>query len=98
MRNSQYLEKYLAQNATLGSGRGLTIGTYLSYNLHGRAKLWSSGYYRALKRSCEKACEQDRAIAGKSARGSVAYYPSTSMVAAPTITVCDTPQVSTPTP
>jgi hypothetical protein len=38
MKNSQYLESYLARNQERGQGKGLTIGSFLAYTLGGKAK------------------------------------------------------------
>lgn len=72
MRNSQYLEDYLSLNNALGRGKGLTIGTYLAYELRGRAKNYSGRYARALENSLER----NGAQKGRSFMGKVAYYES----------------------
>ena len=72
MRNSQYLESYLSENASRGWNKGLTIQSYLAYQLSGKAKKYSGHYVRALRNSCERA----GAYEGASVRGGVAYYPA----------------------
>ena len=71
--NSQYLSSYLSENANRGIGKGLTVQSYLASRLQGKAKQYSQGYVKALKRSCERT----GAVQGPSFGGSVAYYPST---------------------
>lgn len=71
MRNSQYLESYLAENKERGEGKGLTIGSYLTYNLQGSARKYASKYATAL----EAACVRTGAILGDSFGGRDAYYP-----------------------
>ena len=71
MKNSQYLESYLAGNAERGEGKGLTIGSYLAYTLRGVAKQYSGKYARALEASCKRV----GAILGDSFAGRDAYYP-----------------------
>jgi hypothetical protein len=75
MRNSQYLTKYLAENASRGTGKGLTINSFLAYRLGGKAKKYSLGYVTALRNSVNREIAAGRAVAGKSFGGSVAYYP-----------------------
>jgi len=70
--NSQYLNSYLAENASRGLGKGLTIQSYLASRLQGKAKQYSFGYVKALKRSCERV----GAILGDSKLGRDAYYPA----------------------
>lgn len=71
MKESQYTEVYLRGNARRGKGKGITIGTFLSYTLRGKAKGWISRYAHALERSV---INRD-AIKGRSKCGSIAYYP-----------------------
>ncbi len=71
MKNSQYLESYLAGNAERGQGKGLTIGSYLAYTLRGSAKSYSGKYARALEASCARV----GAILGNSFGGRDAWYP-----------------------
>jgi hypothetical protein len=75
MRNSQYLSDYLSGNKARGEGNGLTIGSYLSYVLRGKAKQYSGSYVRALRNSCERV----GAIEGRSKLGGVAFYPPDSL-------------------
>lgn len=72
MRNSQYLESYLACNRQRGQGCGLTVGSYLAYQLRGNAKKWAGRYCNSLEASCKRA----GATKGKSMLGRVAYYPN----------------------
>jgi hypothetical protein len=69
--NSQYLNSYLTENASRGLGKGLTVQSYLASKLQGKAKKYSMGYVKSLKRSCERV----GAVQGPSFGGSVAYYP-----------------------
>jgi len=71
--NSQYLNSYLSENASRGIGKGLTVQSYLASRLQGKAKQYSQGYIKSLKRSCERT----GAVQGPSFGGSTAYYPST---------------------
>ena len=71
--NSQYLSSYLSENANRGIGKGLTVQSFLASRLQGKAKQYSQGYVKALKRSCERT----GAVKGPSFGGSTAYYPST---------------------
>jgi len=71
--NSQYLNSYLSENASRGIGKGLTVQSYLASRLQGKAKQYSQGYVKALKRSCERT----GAVQGPSFGGSTAYYPAT---------------------
>ena len=73
MRNSQYLEQYLEGNAERGTGKGITIGSFLGRVLSGKAKKYSYGYVIALEASCKRV----GAKIGKSVNGGVAYYPPT---------------------
>ena len=68
---SQYTDDYLATNKSRGMGKGLTPGSYLSYELRGRAKSWAGRYTVGLVRSCERA----GAVTGPSMKGGTAYYP-----------------------
>ena len=70
--NSQYLNAYLNENASRGLGKGLTVQSFLASKLQGKAKQYSQGYVRALKRSCERT----GAVQGPSFGGSTAYYPA----------------------
>lgn len=72
MRNSQYLSDYLTGNASRGHGKGLTVGSYITYVLRGKAKKYAGHYVRALRNSCERI----GAVEGTSARGGVAFYPA----------------------
>ena len=72
MRNSQYLSSYLANNKARGEGNGLTIGSFLAYQLKGKAKKYSGHYVVALRNSCERV----GAVAGRSKMGGIAFYPA----------------------
>lgn len=72
MRNSQYLNSYLSENAQRGAGKGLTAGSFLAYQLRGTAKKYSGKYLIALKNSCKRV----GAVVGESKLGRVAYYPA----------------------
>ena len=72
MRNSQYLESYLFENKSRGEGNGLTIGSYLAYQLRGKAKKYSGHYVTALRNSCERV----GALEGRSKMGGIAFYPA----------------------
>jgi len=71
MRISKYVAPYLAQNASLGEGKGYTIGTYLAYRLRGAQKSYSGRYKAAIENGLAKV----GAVEGRSCRGGVAYYP-----------------------
>lgn len=68
---SQYTDDYLAGNSSRGRGKGLTIGSFLSYQLSGRAKRWADVYHRSLQRSMELTPD---AVSGRSAKGGIAWY------------------------
>lgn len=70
MRESQYIEDYLATNANRGLGNGLTVGSFLAYNLRGKAKDYAQVYAQALV----NAINRRDCIAAKSAHGGTAYY------------------------
>jgi hypothetical protein len=53
MRLSQYTDAYLHENRVRGKDRGLTLKTYLSYVLRGRARSWAYHYYKSLERSLQ---------------------------------------------
>lgn len=71
---SQYLKPYqshvLAQLA-IGK-RPLSVGTFLTYRLRGKAKKWSGRYFGALRRGLEK----EGWIETDSVLGGLAYQPS----------------------
>lgn len=71
MRESQYTDDYLRENARRGVGNGLTIGSYLAYTLQGKAREYASKYATALEASVIRR----NAIKGRSKLGGVAYYP-----------------------
>jgi len=73
MRMSQYLDEYLEGNKLRGEGKGLTIGSFLTYTLRGKARDYTSKYARSLEVSCERVGARQ----GKSYLGMVAYYPRT---------------------
>ncbi len=74
-RESQYVEDYLRTNEQRGMDRGYTIGTYLAYQLRGKAKNYAGHYRRALERACERRVEAGVAVEGLSINGGIAYYP-----------------------
>lgn len=76
MKNSQYLSDYLASNRSRGSGNGLTIGSYLTYVLRGKAKQYSAHYHRALENSLRRAMADGTCRIGASRMGQTAYYPT----------------------
>lgn len=71
-RESQYVESYLRAAAKYL----WTPGTYLAYNLEGRAKDWAARYERALVRALERRQARGEVVAVRSAKGSVAYMRS----------------------
>ena len=71
-RESQYIEGYLAENDSRGLGKGLTVGSYLAYQLKGKAKKYSGRYAAALINALER--RGSAVIKGRSAMGGVAYY------------------------
>lgn len=71
MRESQYVDDYLNENARRGTGQGLTIGSYLAYKLSGKAREYAGKYAAALL----AAVLRRNAIEGRSKNGGVAYYP-----------------------
>lgn len=69
---SMYTEQYLNQNQSRGGyGEGITPGTFLSYQLSGRAKQYKARYQRALERDLDS---RDDVIPGPSKTGASAYY------------------------
>lgn len=70
MRESQYTEAYLAENASRGKGNGITVGTFLAYRLRGEARKYAGRYRTALENSCVRR----GAVVGRSVHGGVAYY------------------------
>lgn len=68
---SAYTEAYLDENAKRGQGSGITPGTFLAYNLKGKAKQYSSKYLAALLRDLKSRSD---VIAGLSQGGGTAYY------------------------
>lgn len=69
-RASQYLGPYL--DAVAG-GRRITPGTYLQGELRGRARQYSSGYYRALIRALDAEIAAGRVGIVDSVRGGDCY-------------------------
>ena len=70
MRESQFTDEYIKENIQRGLGKGITIGSFLSYRLKGRAKQFSDVYARSLERALlRRGC-----FSYKSAGGSTAYY------------------------
>jgi len=74
MRNSQYLNDYLDSNKSRGTGKGLTVGSYITYVLRGSAKKYSGKYCRALENSLDREVAAGRVRIGTSAQGRTAYY------------------------
>lgn len=70
MRESQYLESYLRENRRRGDGNGLTVGTFIAYQLRGEAKSWAGRY----KQSLENSLLRNNARRGVSKMGRIAYY------------------------
>jgi hypothetical protein len=69
---SRYTEQYLNQNQSRGGyGEGITPGTFLSYQLSGRAMKYKARYQRALERDLDS---RDDVIGGPSKTGASAYY------------------------
>lgn len=69
---SMYTEAYLDQNQSRGGyGHGITPGTFLSYQLSGRAKQYKARYQRALERDLDS---REDVIGGPSTTGASAYY------------------------
>lgn len=71
MTESQYIGSYLA--ATADPGSRWTPHTYLSYTLHGKAKDYAMGYYRALMRAIDRRVAAGTVAAVPSKGGSTAY-------------------------
>jgi hypothetical protein len=72
MRESQYIDDYLA----VAAERRLTLSTYLSYVLHGKAKTFSTRYEVALLNAIEKRCRVGEVVPVPSARKRIAYMRS----------------------
>ena len=69
---SMYTEQYLNQNQSSGGyGEGITPGTFLSYQLSGRAMRYKARYQRALERDLNS---RNDVISGPSKTGASAYY------------------------
>lgn len=66
MRESQYADRYIDS--------GHTIGTYLHYQLEGRAKSYAWRYKYALQNAMERRVAAGQAIKGRSVNGGIAYY------------------------
>ena len=71
MKESQYTDAYLKENRRRGHGKGLTIGSFLAYQLQGRAREYAGKYAAALEASVIRR----GAVVGQSVHGGVAYYP-----------------------
>lgn len=74
-RLSQYVDPYLYENGNRGNGRGLTVKSYLSYVLRGKARNWAIQYYNSLRRSLELLEASGQVVRGRSRCGGVAWYP-----------------------
>ena len=70
-KESQYTDAYLKENRRRGRGKGLTIGSFLAYQLQGKAREYAGKYAAALEASVIRR----GAVVGKSVQGGVAYYP-----------------------
>ena len=68
-RESQYADNYIDS--------GYTIGTYLAYQLRGKAAKYGAGYYRALCRAMTARQSAGTAFAGPSVSGTGTAYYST---------------------
>lgn len=70
---SQYLEPYKDHvYSKIASGeRPVSVGTFLTYQLRGRAKDWSNRYLRSLK----KGLEDEGWVKTYSVMGGLAYQP-----------------------
>lgn len=69
---SMYTEQYLNQNQSRGGyGEGITPGTFLSYQLSGRAMWYKARYQQALERDLNSRSD---VISGPSKTGASAYY------------------------
>lgn len=77
-RESQYVDDYLASNGARGHGKGLTIGSYLAYQLRGSARDYAGKYAVALRNACDKRVQARLAYQGRSRLGGSAYYPGAS--------------------
>lgn len=75
VRESQYTQSYLEGNRDRGEGHGLTIGSYLSYVLRGKAKDYAGHYGRALQNALDRRVAVGLAKDGTSHGGGTAYYP-----------------------
>lgn len=75
MKNSQYTNDYLETNKTRGDNHGLTIGSYLSYHLHGKAKKYAGHYVIALRRTMKRMEKKGLVERGPSVMGREAWYP-----------------------
>ena len=73
-RYSQYVVKYLNDNEERGEGKGLTIGSFLAYNLRGLAKEYSLKYATALRNALSAYMYAGFAEEGYSKLGRDAYY------------------------
>lgn len=73
--SSMYLEPYLNGNAARGWGKGLTIGSFIAYELRGTAKQYIGRYARALENACVRAENDGRVVGGPSAGRGWAWYP-----------------------
>lgn len=65
-RESQYVDQYL-------DGPAYTVGTFLTYTLRGKAKLYSRGYHNALLRSLQQRVIEGAVTIESSVRGRVAF-------------------------
>lgn len=74
-KGSQYTESYLRENARRGFGKGVTVGTFLAYNLRGRAKNYGGRYADALNNDLNRRVKVGEVVGGVSAGNSIAFYP-----------------------
>lgn len=77
VRESQYVETYL----NMTGDKAVTVGTFLNGELSGKAKQYSSGYYRALISALCRRVESGEVVAVKSVRGSVSFKRVASLTA-----------------
>lgn len=74
MRGSQYTDAYLNENAKRGFLRGLTVGTFLGYNLSGRAKAYSGRYATALENDLHRREKSGEVVRERSINNGEAFY------------------------
>lgn len=70
MKGSQYTEQYLDASEKYG----WTIGTFLKYNLRGKAAKYTNKYRESLVKDLNRMVKEHRVVYGPSIRNSTAYY------------------------